>query len=363
MTVTLIVEPMPGGHRFQAVAHVAALTNQGGPTVLLTCPESAESDAFEEHLDGVDIEVLPRLSSPTATAREIATVVAAVRQERQIDTVVVLDADQLLKWWWLEGRRALGPRRGRPRVVFMLTRYPARLRLTDRTGWRLRLSKGLLALVAVITGVLDRVSGFAGREDLAPGWLVKRARDPAVCSAHSRDRASIREELGLPADELLVGICGGVSERKFPDMVLAAIEQCGKPATLVLAGGLSPGIRAWVDGLGPEHRVIDRDGFLSNATLDQYVAAMDVIALVMTNNGPSGIMGKALAAGVPVVTAGSVVRARELAATHAGEAADFDVPAIAAALGRVFDGRTYLDQDGIPPATAEAFARTVMGQV
>ena len=61
-----------------------------------------------------------------------------------------------------------------------------------------------------------------------------------------------------------------------------------------------------------------RDGFLSNEVLDKLVASADVVPLAMTLNGPSGIMGKAVAAGVPVVTAGSEVRAREVKALDAG---------------------------------------------
>src|SRR5581483_11447540 len=102
----------------------------------------------------------------------------------------------------------------RPRVVFFLTRYPAKLRLTDRIGWKLRLTKGTLALVARTNRSLQHVAGFAGRDDMSRGWLVKRARDPAVCGAHSRDRAALRTELGLPLDRTLVGVFGILSERR-----------------------------------------------------------------------------------------------------------------------------------------------------
>ena len=38
-----------------------------------------------------------------------------------------------------------------------LTRYPARLALTDLTGWRLRAPKAVLVLAAMLTGTLHRV--------------------------------------------------------------------------------------------------------------------------------------------------------------------------------------------------------------
>ncbi len=92
----------------------------------------------------------------------------------------------------------------------------------------------------------------------------------------------------------------------------------------MLAGGVKPEVAAWIDALPPSDlgQVIVRDGFLSNEELDKLVAAVDVVPIALTNNGPSGIMGKALAAEVPVVTAGSEVRARELLATDGGELAD-----------------------------------------
>ncbi|MBC7631689.1 hypothetical protein, partial [Aeromicrobium sp.] len=214
------------------------------------------------------------------------------------------------------------------------------------------------------TGSLHRVAGFAGRDDMSKGLLVKRVRDPAICSAHSRDRAELRTELGLPAGRRIIGIFGGVSERKNAPMIWEAMQAAGIEADLLLAGSLSAGVSAWVESIEPTPggEVITRQGFLSNVVLDQLVAASDVAALVMTNNGPSGIMGKALAAGVPVVTAGSEVRAREVRATDGGEIADVAAVSIGAALDRAL----ARDPDApsrstVPLATAESFAAGILG--
>jgi glycosyltransferase involved in cell wall biosynthesis len=74
-------------------------------------------------------------------------------------------------------------------------------------------------------------------------------------------------------------------------------------------------------------------------------------------------MGKALAADVPVVTAGSTVRARELIATDGGVLAELDPARLAAAIQRVLDrpaGAPRRTQ--VPPATAEDFAAVVLGR-
>lgn len=363
-TTTLVVEPDSRGHRFEAVAHVLEVAGRAGEVLLVTSVGAMQTETYREQLGKSSIQTEERFSSILPPTSEIADVVAQICQRVEVDTVVVMDADQSLKLWWWVAPRALRKLKKRPRIVFMLTRYPARLGLTDRVGWKLRITKATLAVVAMLTGSLHRVAGFAGREDTAPGWLVKRARDPAICTSHARDRDSLRQQLGLPADRRLVGIFGAIGERKNAAMTLEAILAADLDADLVLAGGFDDVVRAWYAGLPEDQRarVFARDEFLANDELDRFVASVDVIALIMTNNGPSGIMGKALAAGVPVVTAGSMVRARELAATHGGEAADFSVDSIGAAIGKVLRGESPTpDDSAIPLATAEQFVMTILG--
>jgi glycosyltransferase involved in cell wall biosynthesis len=363
MPTTILVEPNPGGHRSQAVATVAAVAGRTSDVLVLTSRGGTDDPAFQEYVGHLDLRVEEPFSGVLPPTREIARQVAEACRSEPVDKVVLMDADQALKRWWFAAPREFGLRR-RPRVVFMLTRYPAKLRLTDWVGWRLRVPKAALALAAMASGTLHRVAGFAGRDDLSKGWIVKRARDPEVCSAHSRDRAALRSELGLPADRRLVGIFGGVSERKNARLIWEAMQRHSVDADLVLAGGLTPGVAAWVDSVeATEHgRILVRDGFLSNEVLDKMVASVDVVPLALTNNGPSGIMGKALAAGVPVVTAGSEVRARELLATDGGAIAELDADSIGAAIVRVL----ARDPDAprrstVPPATAEEFAESVLG--
>jgi hypothetical protein len=361
--MTVLVEPHPSGHRFQAVANVALLAARTSDVVLLTSVGATAGEEFAAYLADAPIKVEERFADILPPTREQARAIAQVCRAGDVATVVLMDADQALKRWWFVAPRELRRLPRRPRIVFMLTRYPARLSLTDRTGWKLRLSKAILLLAATATGSVQRAAGFAGREDLTRGWLVKRARDPALCLAHSRDRARLRAELGLPADRELVGIFGVLTDRKHAPLVREAIDASGCDAHLVLAGRVKPDVAAWLASLPDSIRskVIVRDGFLPNATLDALIASVDVVAIVMTNNGPSGIMGKALAAGVPVVSAGSTVRARELAATGNGEATALTVDAIGAALHRLLTRTDAVRPSRVPPATGETFAATVLG--
>lgn len=363
MAVTMLVEPDPGGHRFQAVAHVAEVARRDGPVLLATSVGVQERPEFAEYLADQDIAVHEVFTGHRPPTKAIAQHAAVMSCEQDVARVVVMDADQALKRWWFEAPRAFGLRR-RPRIIFMLTRYPAKLRLTDRTGWKLRISKATLALFAMATRTLHRVAGFAGRDDMSPGWLVKRTRDPAVCLGHRRDRIALRDKHGLDQDRAIIGIFGGVSERKFPDLTWEAMQHAGLQADLLLAGGLSKGVAQWVENLepSPNGQVILRPGFLPNQTLDELIAASDIAALIMTNNGPSGIMGKALAADVPIVTAGSEVRAREAGATGGGEAAEFTAESIGAALTRALarDPEQPFANE-VPLATAEEFSATLLG--
>ncbi|PZS29888.1 MAG: hypothetical protein DLM58_14685 [Pseudonocardiales bacterium] len=364
MPVTVIVEPDHGGHRFQAVANVATLAARTDEILLLTSVGAASTEEFRSYLSDVPMKVDERFDGIYPPTRAMAGAVAQICRTNAVSTVVVMDADQSLKRWWLVAAQEFRGLPHRPRVVFMLTRYPAKLRLTDHFGWALRISKGTLALVAMTTGTLHRVAGFAGRDDLSRGWLVKRARDPAICTAHSRDRAKLRADLDLPAQRRLVGIFGVLTARKNAPMALDAVLATGAATDLLLAGSVQPDVADWLATL-PEsgrRRVIVRDGFLSNDLLDRLVAAADVVVIALTNNGPSGIMGKALAAEVPVVSAGSVVRARELRATNGGVTAELSIAGIATGLRAVFaQGATKTRTASLPPATGEAFAAALLG--
>ncbi len=370
-TTTMIVEPDPGGHHFQATNSVAAVAARSGPVVLLTSVGATSQPSFDVYLGEAvasgTLVVHEVYSATRPRTTELAAVAATWCRsltEVPVTTLVLMDADNLVKQWWLVAIWHFRGLRPRPRVVLMLTRYPARLELMDLTSWRLRGPKAILTALAMLTGTVDRASGFAGRDDTSNGWLVKRVRDPHYCLAHSRERARWRSELDLPADRHLVGIFGAISERKNAPLVLDAIMSAGLEADLVLAGGLDDDVRAWVAGLDADDRarVIVRDAFLSNEELDQHVAAVDVVPLPLTLNGPSGIMGKAAAAGVPVVTTGSKVRDREVRATGTGLSCEFTVESIGHAMRQVLDGTFRSPQQPAgTEATADEFGETILG--
>jgi hypothetical protein len=361
---TILVEPNPFGHRFQAVADVAAVARRSGEVVLVTSSGATHTEWFASFLAGKPIEVIERYDSVYPPTREMARGIAEVCRDVGPATVVVMDADESLKRWWYAAALEFRGLAQRPRVVFMLTRYIARLEPSDFSGWKLKISKAVLAVLAMATRTLHRAAGFAGRDDFAKGWIVKRLRDPAVNSAHARDRAELRRKLDLPADRRIVGIVGAIDARKSVPLLYDAVVASGADADLLIAGAVSDDVQEWLDARTAEQRerLILRCRHLENDELDQLVAACDVISVVQLNKGPSGIMGKALTAGVPVVSAGSKVRAHELDVTRGGLATAMTAPAVATGLRELYTwepGRVSTDR--LPPATAETFAETLLG--
>ncbi|MGI8677599.1 MAG: glycosyltransferase [Jatrophihabitans sp.] len=334
---------------------------------MLTSVGALDSDEYREYIEHEQIPIAEAFRGPAPLTTELVSVIAAVCKEQDVHTVVIMDGDLALRTWWYVAVRAFRRLPRRPRVIFFLTRYPARLELREQADlkyWRIRFAKAMLLVLARLTGSIDRAAGFAGRDERAEGWLVKRARDPAMCLAHARDRVALRARLGLPADRSLVGIFGGINVRKNPPLVLDAVERAGPDVDLVLAGPVSEDTRDWLSALPAERRarVIVADGFLPNGVLDSYLAACDVVALVMTLEGPSGVMGKAIAAGVPVVTAGSKTRARELRAVHTGAATEWSAEAIAVGIRIAVRRPQTPPQPGrLAMPTPESFAAAILG--
>ena len=121
----------------------------------------------------------------------------------------------------------------------------------------------------------------------------------------------------------------------------------------------------WFDSRTPDQsQRIDpaRSGTWTTTELDQLVAACDVVSVVQLNKGPSGIMGKALTAGSRWSRPDPRCARTSWASTKGGLAADMTAPAVAAALRELYTwepGR--VSTEGLPPATTEVFAQTLLG--
>lgn len=365
--VTLIVEPNPGGHRMAAVRDVARVAHREGSEVVLLSQEGIrDRDEFAVNMAGVPARVLERFGEASPGTRELVDAVAGAAREVGADHIVLMDADDALRSWWYRAYLPLRRLATRPRVSVFLTRWPQASwspRKENRYFIKIRAAKTLLVLAAKLTGTVSDASGFANRDVKSRGWPVRNALDPADCLAHSRDRDLLRKRWNLPAERRLAGIFGGVTVRKDVPLALAGVLAAGDDWDLLLAGPFSDDVRAWIEGLGAAQRdrIVVRDGFLSDEELDSLLAASDAVVLLMWLEGPSGVMGKALAADVPVLTARSRSRAKELAALHRGVATTDTADALAAGLRRIAELPHDAPRADVVPPTRESFAETVLG--
>ena len=240
MPTTVLVEPDLTGHRFQAVANVAL-----GPSRMATMsccsPRRERSPAMPSRSTSPTYRSRPWRCSTSIyppTASMVGRVVARCRED-DVRTVVVMDADQTLKKWWLLAPRAFRGLRQAPEVVFFFTRYPARVPLNDPVQVKLRVTKAWLTVVTMLTRTLHRAAGFAGRDDLHKGWLVKRARDPEICGSHSRDRAALRDRAEASPGPAPRRHLRPDLERKNARLVFEGLLAGGIDADLLLAGASS----------------------------------------------------------------------------------------------------------------------------
>jgi hypothetical protein len=359
---TVLVEPDPYGHRFQWVSHVVrALEREGSEVILLTSTGATKTDEFAGFLADLPVTAIERFDDIYPPAKEVGAALVELHRETPIDRYVIMDSDQIVKRWWLQAPRELRAYRGAPYGVLLMTRFPPRI-LPDRHLLWLRSTKSLLTVLAMLRGRTRRMGYIAGRDQLRQGLLFKRLRDPSLCSAHARDRVELREQAGLPQERRIVGILGKIDVRKNVPLVGEACFAAGPDVDMLLAGGLSDDVVEWVDSLGPEQRarVHVRSGFLTDPELDALTACCDVVTIVQMNPGPSGIMGKAQVAGVPVLSAGSAVRRREAENLGSGVHTDTTVEGIAEGI------RTLLARPPgpVPPPaalpTAEEFGDVVL---
>jgi len=360
--LTVLVEPDPIGHRFQWVSHVVrALEREGSDVLLLTSTGATATDEFAIFLADLPVTAVERFDGIYPPAREVGAALVEVHRETPIDRYVIMDSDQIVKRWWLHAPRELRSHRGRPFGILLMTRFPPRI-LPDRHLLWLRSTKSLLTLLAMARGRTRRMGYIAGRDQLRQGLLFKRLRDPSICSAHASQRAELRTKAGLPQDRRLVGILGKIDARKNVPLVGSAVFAAGPEVDLLLAGGVSDDVLEWLDSLAPDERarVHVRDGFHSDAELDAFTACCDVVTIVQQNPGPSGIMGKAQVAGVPVLSAGSQVRRREATALGSGMHTETTTEGIAEGLRELLArGSAPVPLPAFVP-TAEEFGEVVL---
>lgn len=335
----IVVEPLHQGHRMMYFAALAEhLLARGVGVTLATSRAGLESPDLALRLGGagarigrIDIGPAETLSGTAFVARVVRVVVDLQARHPDSD-VLVTEGDKFLpaalaaagRIDWRRLRvlvmRAPRPRR-RVRALVQDAVKVASMELATRLGADVRVLEQATPV---------RTSYRRGRWRSVP--------DP-VDVADLAELTRVPPELGGVADDRRwLGVLGHVSPRKNLDLVLEAARFAGADGFGVLvAGRVEPGewercadTVAAFDAAGGRLLVVDR--LLADTELDACVAWVDAVVVAHSSEGPSGILGKAVALGTPVVAAGAQSLRDEVERLGSGTWAPLRAPDIAAAL-------------------------------
>ncbi len=286
-----IFELNPRGHRLAYVARLLDYaSDKGYQAFLFTTRKVVESPEWDVHIRSGD------------TSREPVTVMvqnlAGALSESEgigVSTLVLPDGDHYI----LELIRQRLPKGLEITVLCMrMTGQPKRSVLLSHV--RTILKGSARAVLRRRRSV--RVLGLVGATQQARP--LKTVSDPVTL----RTTTAAMAMWNFEENRYWFGIVGAIDARKNPELVMKAVAQF--PAGLVgiaILGRQSPAVREAINRCRKtldSPCVID-DRTLSEEEFDSAVARLDCVVLAHSNEGPSGVLGKAALAGTSVVAAGA----------------------------------------------------------
>lgn len=162
--------------------------------------------------------------------------------------------------------------------------------------------------------------------------------DPVDLASTPESIERYRHEVGVDDARVWIGVFGHISPRKNLDLVIDALGSCGATDYGLLVAGkideselsrCSSSIRKFRDAGG---EIIFDSRLLSDGDLDSAIGCVSVVAIAHSSEGPSGILGKAAAAGVNVAAAGALSLREDIDRLRAGFWSPLTVDAFAQAL-------------------------------
>ncbi|RCL91892.1 MAG: glycosyltransferase family 1 protein [Microbacterium sp.] len=136
-------------------------------------------------------------------------------------------------------------------------------------------------------------------------------RDPVEFVADPDARSRIRADWAASAPECgrWVGVLGTIGPRKNVRLIAGAIARLPADVGLVVAGAgevQEAEINEWLAELAAQGRVVRTAGQLSDIELDSMMLELDCVVIAHSNEGPSGILARAVVAGTPLVLSGAL---------------------------------------------------------
>jgi glycosyltransferase involved in cell wall biosynthesis len=303
-----IFEPDSRGHRFYFVRVLAdALLAKGRRPILITSRGAMESGQAKEFLAG-----LPASFEVQETSATALRAVSSRAQRDGVTQVVVPDGDRHLVSTLLRIGRRL------PRVTVLVMREP-KLSLSQpmpsaARQWLKLISMHALRARASAQVVVLKSSVWKGRS------LFPVAQDPVTLAASLEDVRRIHDLWDLDPARRWFAVVGAITPRKNLPLIAEAFARTASEGSgLLIGGAVEEGemVRALPHLTEAERRggrVVVKDRMLTDVELDAAIAAVDCVILAHSNEGPSGIFGKAVMSGTRLVTAGAISLRQDAAA-------------------------------------------------
>lgn len=289
----------------------------------------------------------------------LVRVLESIRNGDPHAQILVLEGDKLLP-------RLLFLRLARSRFTVLVMRVP-RLIGNGLPSFG-ELFKRAFAQALRMTGV--NVIGLAPAQGAKSTYRyngLPAAPDPIEFAASNANVETYRSSVGMGSRYFWFGVFGNIDARKNVDLLAVALAACasGRDVGLLLAGSVAPAelsrIESSLEVLKASGASIVLDNrLLPDHELDAAVAAVDAVAVLHSTDGPSGILGKAAAAGKFLLAGGPRSLSDDIARLGAvGTFVTLDrdgvKAGVLAALQPVVSGSV-----GAVPAGAEEFARMLV---
>jgi len=339
MTIA-IIESDAGGHRLFYVR--LAVLAASAPVLFVTTRACVDSAEYATHLS--DLAASGRLAVVEVEGRRNFTQ-RAIRAAQggaagQAVTIVIPEADS-----WLPSlcRYAL-TRQQLPRLRALVMRPAKPWPPTARAGRRAMVKAMTARALGILwsdSAVLFLTDSF-GVVNHRPGYRHARPLRDAPIGFPSHDRSVARDQLNLPADAFAIGILGDVSERKRPDLTLAALPNLPPHVHAVFAGRQDDEAARAITAAsrGPlASRIHVLDGYVDDDQLGLVLSAIDAVVLTHTFDAPSGILTASVRAGVPAIVGGSLWMGRVVRELGIGVVCELTPEGVATAVRSVLGAR------------------------
>ena len=326
-----IVAQGHGGHRMMYVRLLAeAALERGLRPVLVISPAAQVSAEFSLHLS----DLQARMCTLTLEDFSVDSVQAAIPAEMHTRTVFP-EGDYWLKSLALRRRKWPGGAQ-----ILVMRPHGQSSRRAVRVVQSA--SKAALRTVGRMRPDLSVTSlrSFTSRPRL---WTVPDPVRFDGTQARAEELVSAWNRAAVEAPTYWVGVLGALNSRKNLRLVAEALASISDiKVGLVVAGNCEEGEQVMSEWLAPavEARVsvIRRAGLLEEDELDSMVRALDCLVLAHSNEGPSGMLGKAKAIGTRVVVAGAKSLKRDARNLNDGTRwVRLSAPALADAIKRTLD--------------------------